>query len=147
MFSENHSIREVGAPIALASNTDSNSDIIDMTGWDGVVFIAPIEDSVATGVAHLKGEQNTANADSGMATLTGADATATCVVNDDLNNKLLVLDIYKPQERYVQAVRTSGTANIAFGTLIAILYTGRKSPVTDDSTILDVAAVVSPAES
>ena len=146
MLSENVSIREVGAPVAAASNTDSNSDIIDTTGWDGVVFIAPIEDSANTGVAHLKAEQNTANADSGMAALSGADATATSAADDDLNNKLLVLDVYKPLERYVQAVRTSGTANIAFGTLIAILYKGRKAPITDHSTVLDRAAVSGPAE-
>ena len=146
MFTENFKIMEVGAPIANASDTDSNSDIVDMAGWDGVCFIGSLTDSAATGVAHLKGEQNTANSDSGMAALTSADATATCVVNDDLNDQLLVLDIYKPLERYAQAVRTSATANIAFGTLIAILYRGRKGPITDDSSVLDTAAVISPAE-
>jgi hypothetical protein len=146
MFTENHKIMEVGAPVAAANNTDSNSDRIDMTGWDGVVFICPITDSVATGVAHLKAEQNTADSDSGMAALSGADATATCAENDDLNDKLLVVDVYKPQERYVQAVRTSGTANIAFGNVIAILYQGRVSPITADSSILDTAAAVSPSE-
>jgi len=54
MFSENHKIMEVSAPVSAANNTDSNTDIIDMTGWDGVCFIQPIEDSVSGGVAHLK---------------------------------------------------------------------------------------------
>lgn len=146
MFTENHKIMEVGAPVAAANNTDSNSDIIDMSGWDGVLFVQPIEDSVQGGVAHLKGEQDDANADGGMAALSGADATATSAANDDLNGKLLVLDIYKPLKRYVQAVRTSVTQNIAFGTMVAILYRGRKAPVTDDATVLDRAAVVSPDE-
>ncbi len=141
MLTENTSWREVGANIGAASNTDSNSDIIDMTGWDGVVFACAIEDSANTGVAHLKAEANTANSDTGMAAITSGDATATSAADDDLNGKLLVIDVYKPTKRYVQAVRTSGTANIAFGSLIAVLYRGRKFPVSEHSTIADLAAV------
>ena len=146
MFTENYKIMEVGAPVAAADDTDSNSDRIDMTGWDGVVFIAPVTDSVATGVATLKVEQNTADSDTGMAALSGASAAATCAVNDDLNDKLLVVDVYRPLERYVQGVRTSGTADIAFGTLIAILYNGKKLPPAEHASILELAAVAGPAE-
>lgn len=140
------SVREVGAPITAASNTDSNSDRIDMANWEGVVFIAAVTDSVATGVATLKVEQNSADSDTGMAALSGATATATCASNDDINDKLLVIDVYRPRERYVQAVRTSATANIAFGSVVAILYGPRVEPVSDHSTILDSAMVASPAE-
>lgn len=139
-------IGEVGAPVAAASSTDSNSDRLDMSGWDGVCFIAPVTDSVATGVATLTIEQNTADSDTGMAALSGAVATATSAADDDLNGKLLIVDVYRPKERYVQAVRTSGTANIAFGTLIAIRYKGQKFPVTADSTVLSGISVFSPAE-
>lgn len=139
-------IREVGAPVAAASDTDDNSDRIDMTGFEGVVFVCPITDSVATGVATLTIEQNTLDSDTGMAALSGATATDTCAVNDDLNNQLLVIDIKCPQERYIQAVRTSGTANIAFGTLTAILYNPRTMPVSEDDTVLDLTQVTGPAE-
>jgi len=145
-LSKNVEIREVGAPVALADDTDDNSDRIDMSGYEGVVFVAPITDSVDTGVATLTVEQNTLDSDSGMAALSGAQATKTSVENDDLNDQLLVVDVYRPQERYVQAVRTSKTANIAFGTLIAILYGRRKYPPTDHSTVLDSALVASPDE-
>jgi hypothetical protein len=141
MFTENCDIREVGAPIAAANNTDSNSDRIDMTGYEGIAFICPITDSVATGVAHLKIESNTIDSDSGMAIITGADSTATCAVHDDLNDKLLVTEVYRPLKRYVQAVRTSGTANIAFGNVIAILYKAHVMPPAEDATILDLVAI------
>ena len=143
---KNVSIREVCAPVAAGSSIDQNSDRIDMANWDGVVFITPITDSVATGVALMTIEQNTADSDTGMAALSGATATATSATNDDLNNTLLVVDIYRPRERYVQAVLTSTTANIAFGNTIAILYKGRKGPVSDDDTISQATLVVSPAE-
>ena len=37
-------IQEVGAPVAAAANTDQNSDRLDMSGWDGVMFIVSITD-------------------------------------------------------------------------------------------------------
>ena len=136
------SIREVGAPVAAASNTDSNSDRIDMSGYEGVIFITAITDSVDTGVAVLKAEGNSADSDTGMTLITGASSTATSAANDDLNDQLLIVSVNKPQSRYVQAVRTSATANLAFGSVIAILYGGKKLPESDHSTVLDSAAVV-----
>lgn len=139
-------VKEVCAPVSASDKINSNSDRIDMAGWDGVVFIVPITDSVATGVATLTIEQNTADSDSGMAALSGAVATATSAVNDDLNGKLLIVDVFRPRERYVQGVLTSGTANIAYGNMIAMLYKNRKQPVTEDTTVADSASVQSPAE-
>jgi hypothetical protein len=139
-------IRVVNAPIANASNTDDNSDRIDMQGWDGVVFITPVTDSAITGVAKLQVEQNTADQDAGMAALSGASATVTSAANDDLNDKALVVDVYRPRERYVQGVLTSTVANIAFGNTIAILYSGIKMPPAVHATILALTKKVSPAE-
>lgn len=146
-FIKNQIIAEVMAPVAAASNTDSNSDIIDTANCDGVVFIVPITDSVATGVATLKVEQNTANSDSGMAAISGALVTGTCTTSDDLNNQLLVVEVHKPRERYVQGVVTSATANIAFGNMIAVKYGERKMPITEDSTVIDSALAASAPES
>ena len=143
---KNVSVREVGAPVAAANNTDSNSDRIDMSGYEGVMFVCAVTDSVQNGVATLKVEQNTADSDSGMAALSGASATATSATNDDLNDQLLVVDVYRPTDRYVQAVRTSSAANIAFGSVVAILYGARELPHSDDTTVLDSALVASPAE-
>lgn len=145
-FLKNHKIQEVMAPVAAASDTDENSDILDMSGYDGVIFIVPITDSVATGVALLTIEQNTANSDTGMAALSGATATATCTVSDDLNNTLLIVDVYRPRERYVQGVVTSTTANIAYGNMIAIQYRGIKRPVTQPTSVQASTLVASPAE-
>ena len=143
---KNVKIQECMAPVSAGSSIDQNSDILDMSGYEGVMFIVPITDSAATGVATLTIEQNTANSDSGMAALSGATATATCTVNDDLNNTLLIVDVYKPLERYVQGVVTSATANIAYGNMIAIQYKVRKGPITQPSSVQASTLVVSPAE-
>jgi hypothetical protein len=141
-LSKNCVIAEVCAPVSASSSIDSNSDILDMAGYDGVVFIVPITDSAATGVATLNVQGNDSNSDSGMATLTGASATVTCVANDDVNGQLLIVDVYNPQDRYVQGNVTSSVANIAFGNMIAIKYNGKKFPITDDATVSDVTLVV-----
>lgn len=129
------------AAVAAAANTDQNTAILDMSGFDGVIFIAPITDSVAGGVATLKAESNTANSDSGMAAITGAEATVTCAVNDDVNGKLLIVDVYRPLKRYVQGVITSATQNIAFGDMIAIQYSGRVAPVSLAASVAAQAVV------
>lgn len=145
-FVKNNKIAEVMAPVAAGSSIDQNSDILDMAGFDGVVFIVPITDSAATGVATLTIEQNTANSDTGMAALSGATATATSATNDDLNNKLLIVDLYRPLERYVQGVVTSATANIAYGNMIAVQYKAAKDPITAAASVQASTLVVSPAE-
>ena len=130
-LSKQAAIARVGAGVALASNTDSNSDRLDMAGFDGVLFMCRIDDSVATGVAALGVEQNDADSDSGMAAISGAFASLTCAVNDDINGKYLIVDVFRPRKRYVQGVRTSATANIAFGEIWAIRYAGPpKLPVS-----------------
>jgi hypothetical protein len=137
---------EVLAPVTAGSSIDSDSDIIDMSGFDGVVFVTPITDSVATGVATLNVEQNSANSGSGMAALSGATATVTSASNDDVNGQLLIVDVYRPEERYLRANLTSATANIAYGNTIAMKYKSSKAPVAQGATVAASTLVVSPNE-
>lgn len=139
-LSDNLEIRVVGAPVAAGSTIDNNSSIIDMLDYESVVFVASITDSVATGVATLTIQANDANSDSGMAAVDGSAATVTCAVNDDVNGKALIAEAYHPAKRYVQATRTSATANIAYGDVIAILKP-RQSPAVNGATVADLAAV------
>jgi hypothetical protein len=135
-ITENLQIAYVGAAVANASNTDSNSTRIDMADYESVAFVCTITDCAATGVAVLKIEQNDTDADSGMTLVTGTDATITCAVNDDQNGKTLIAELRNPTKRYVQAVRTSATANIAFGEVIAIL-TPKRTTGAQHSTVAD----------
>lgn len=130
--------------VANASNTDDASAIVDTQGYDGVMFVASIIDSANTGVAKLIAEQNTANSATGMAALLGS-AQAASAADDDLNGKLLVVDVYRPMERYLRVKRQSATANIAFGDVLAILYHGRMGPPAWAGAVA-LAAASSPGE-
>ena len=131
-----------GALVTAASSTDSNSSRFDMAGFDGVLFWTTITDCVSGGVATLKVEENTADSDTGMTLITGASAAATSGANDDLNNTLLIVDVYRPRERYVQGVRVSATQNIAFGEIHAIRYKSRKGPITQSATTVSTSTFV-----
>jgi|GEM_PF-663428 len=144
-LNENVEVAYVGAAVSNASSTDSNSTRLDMQGWDGVLFVTTITDSTSTGVATLKVEQNTSDSDTGMAQITGASASVTCATNDDINGKILIVDVREPRQRYVQGVRTSATANIAFGEIHAIRYGPRLAPAALSSTAAAAAEVVSGA--
>jgi hypothetical protein len=135
-----------GKSLTAASNNDDNSTIIDMAGSEGVIFFTTITDCSASGEAILTIEENVDNADAGMTALKGAMVKATSIADDDLNGKVLVVDVYRPKKRYVQGVRTSATQNIAFGEIYAIRYGGKKLPVTEDSTIAASTSVTSPDE-
>src|SRR3546814_3898368 len=88
----------------------------------------------------LKVEGNDADSDSGMTAVTGATATVTCAVNDDVNNTLLAVEVRNPGYQYLQGVITSATANIAFGEMTVMLKP-RNVPVTQGDTVSDSVTV------
>jgi uncharacterized membrane protein len=142
-LTQNVLIAMVHAPVSATNTLDNNSTILDMAGWDGVVFIQPITDSATGGIATLVAQGSTTNADTYMATLTGASAAATSLTpGDDLNGLLLIVDVYKPLKRYIQGTITISAANIAYGNMIAIQYHGKLAPITDDATVAKRACVV-----
>lgn len=137
-LSTNVEIRVVGDPVAAGSTIDNNSSRIDMTDYETVMFIAPITDSVDTGVATLEIQSSDADSDDDMAVVDGTASTVTSAANDDINGTALVSEVYHPAKRYVQATRTSATANIAFGSVIAVLVP-RLKPSVNGATVSDLA--------
>lgn len=130
---------------AVAATTALDSDILDMSGYEGVLFLAMLGDVSDTSVLTLAAQQNTANSTSGMATLSGT-ATFTAGATD-ADSKVLALDVYRPRERYVRAYLTRTAANAVVGGVIAIQYGAGKRPVTPHASVIAYATTVEPAES
>ena len=128
-------------PHAAAGTTLLTSDAVDMEGYDGVVFIVPIEDSTDTGVITLTAQHDD-NSSFTSATAESDTATATSAADDDLNNMVLLLDYVKPTERYVRCTVTRATANFATGPIIAVKYKAAKAPVTQAAAEVADSAVV-----
>lgn len=126
-----------------AATTDVNSSTIDMANWEGVVFIAAVGALTATQVTQIKAQQGQLADASDMADLAGSN---TGPFADADGNKMLVLDLYQPQERYVRCVVDRGTANAVVDGVIAIQYGSRKAPTTHDTSVKATKFLQSPAE-
>ena len=138
-LSDNLEVRYVGALVAAGSAIDNNSTIIDMQNYESVMFVAAITDSVATGVATLTIQSSDANSDGAMAAVTGTAVSKTSATNDDINGTVLISEIYHPDKRYVQATRSSATANIAYGDIVAVLKP-RQKPSVNGATVSGLAS-------
>lgn len=129
---------------AVAAQTAVSSSILDMAGYDGVVFVAALGDVTTSCVLTLKAEQDDVNAAGGMASLTG-NATFTAGASD-ADNKLLIVDVIRPTKQYVRATLTRTAANAVVDGIFAIQYRSSSRPVTADSSVLASATIVDAAE-
>lgn len=119
---------------ATAAGTSAiNGTHVDMEGWDSVVFICLMGTLTATQVTSLKAQNGSQSNDSDQADITGA---VTPNAADADSNKALVLEVYRPQKRYVRPVVNRGTANAVIDGVVAIQYQGDKlPPAALDTTI------------
>ena len=126
-----------------ASATPSKGTIIDMDGYDSVCFVAAMQDVVDTSAVSLRAASAAVSDTAEMALLAGTvGGTATAVSFD---NKLLVLDVVNPPNRYVEAQLFHVTANAPFDGVIAILYNAKRTPTTQDATVVASGTIDSPA--
>lgn len=108
-----------------AGSTDLTSDSVDMAGFDGVLFIAHLGTLTAGQVTALRSQHSADDSTFGDI----ADG-ATGNAADGDGNKLLFVDVYRPQKRYVRVILDRATANAVLNGIIAIQYCGDKAPFT-----------------
>lgn len=130
-------VRVVNA--TAAGTSDINGSTLDMAGYDSVRFIALLGTLTATQVTLLKAQQGDASNLSDAADITGATTTA---AGDSDGNKMLILDVVRPQKRYVRCVVDRGTANAVVDGVIAELYNARVEAITADTTVSQQAISV-----
>lgn len=136
----------VHAPVAAGSSDVTDCDVIDMQGFDGVRFIVGFGAITAGAVTGIRAQQAAAKS-SDTALTSGADLEGTAVaIADDADSKLLILDIYKPRERYVQLHIDRATQNAVVDLAIAEKYGPRKLPVAEHADVAAQELHVSPAE-
>jgi hypothetical protein len=135
--------RQINATVAgVTVLTGPNS--FDMQGYDGVVFIAALGTLSATQVTFL-GAQGSADGTTWGAVGTAAAPTnliagaQTAAMADTDSNKLLVLDVFRPQQRYVRVVLYRGTANAVVDSVVAVRYEAKKLPTVQDATTVSAS--------
>lgn len=122
---------------ATAATTELVSDVLDMQGWSGVMFIALTGDVTDTCVLTLTAKGNSANSTSSPTPVTQASATFTAGATN-ADSKALVVDVYDPDPamRYMFASLTRTTANAVVGGIIAIQYQPHSKPTSQDATVI-----------
>lgn len=127
---------------AAAAQTELTTDVIDTADCDGVVFVAHLGDVSDGSVLGLVADDS----ETGVGAwddLEGPLAYTAGATNAD--NKLLILDVHKPERRYVRARLTRTTANAVVNGITAIKYGLRDVPKTQGSTVLASGLLANPA--
>ena len=130
------------AASAVAAQTEVLTSVLDMSGFDGVMFIALMGDVTATSVLTLTAKGNTASSTSSPTPVTQVATSAFTAGASDADDKALVVDVYDPMLRYAFASLTRTTANAVVNGIIAIQYTAEYKPTTQAATV--IAAAIGP---
>ena len=135
-LSKNVKITKVSAT-ASAGTSDVNGATLDMQGYDGVMFVASLGTAAAdNGIKAQQGEQSNMS--------DAADLAGTQVLSDGTQADL-VLDIYRPLERYVRAVAVRGTSS-TLEAMWAFQYAGSHKPDVNVTAAQAVELHISPSE-
>jgi len=140
---ENQKITRVLNGVA-AGQTTQTSSVIDMKEFDSVTFIALLGDVDNTSALELVAQHGDAANGSDAADVETATVTHTADATD-ADNKVLAVEVVRPQHRYVRAKLVRGTADAVIDGIIAIQTGPMRMPVTHDATtVLDTAQALSP---
>lgn len=136
-------IKLVKALDYASGTSDRNGATLDMQGYEGVLMVVHFA-AVATGATvAIKAQQGAASNLSDAADLTGTSIT----VADDDDNQIFVIDLYRPQERYVRVVVDNDATNASAQSAVYYQYGPRKLPVSNNVTdAVTTETHVSPAE-
>jgi len=128
--------------VAAGTGT-TNGSSVDMQGYESAMFILAIGAIDATGTVDLKvqGSSDDGSADA-FADLTGTKVSYTAT--DD--NKLAIVEVVNPVERYLRPVVVRSTANSVIDGCVSVLFGARKAPTTQGSTIVANELHIGPAE-
>jgi hypothetical protein len=121
---------------AAAAQTDLTTDVLDMSGFDGVMFIALTGDVTSGSVLTLTAKANSANSVSSPTPVTQKATGAVTAGATDSDSKVLLVDVYKPTLRYVFAVLSRTTQDAIVGGIVAIQYGAKSKPTTQAASVI-----------
>lgn len=126
-------MRQVSSSIQvrLASNavaagtTAVVGSTIDTLGYEDVTIVATLGTITSTGVPTLKAQGGAASDGTDKADIAGSAKAG----NDTQSNKLMVLEIHRPKQRYITPVLLRATANVVVQSIHVLLSNPSQIPV------------------
>lgn len=142
MLSEEVKITQAITPAAGAAGANEVlGATIDMQGFDGVMMVVAFGAIVTGAVTTIKAQQDSDPAMETVADLAGSEQT----VADSDDNKVFVIDLGRPNERYVRLAVERATQNATIGSAIYYQYRARVRP-PGHGTGVNVERWTAPAE-
>ncbi len=128
---------------AVAAGSDvQTSSTVDLSGYEGCLFIAAFGTLTAGQVTSIEAHQSDVSG-SGFTALLG---TKTGPLADGDSNDCLQLDVYRPRERYLRCIVNRATQNAVIDGVWAVLYGAKKEQPALDATVRFREEHQSPAE-
>lgn len=110
---------KITTALDYASGTaDRTGAVLDMNGYQGVMMVVKFATIATGGTNSIKAQQGAAANLSDAADLLG---TAQTIADDD-DNQIFVIDLYRPQERYVRLYVDKDTVNACAESAVYIQY-------------------------
>lgn len=132
-----------------AGVTARKADIIDMTNYDGVMFIYEFGTIIEAGTLDCYVGGDAANNTATMTRLLTTTAHTVTAANAALTQSCVVVDIYQPDpvlHRYLEAVADPSDQNAVILGITAIQYNGRVHPDTQPASTLKSTFLQTPGE-
>ena len=129
---------------AVAGVTTLTSDVVDMSGFDGLVFLAALGDVLDTGVNVLQAQQSDVGDGSGMVNIAASVVSFTAGASD-ADNKLMLLEIARPTKRFLRVTLARSVANTVLDGIFSFQSSPAEAPVTQHSSVLVKGFELSPS--
>lgn len=127
-----------------AGQTTQNSSGVDCKDFDTAAFIIALGAITATGVVTVKAQQSS---DDGNTDPYADLIDASVAFADTDGNKLAILEIAKPQKRYVRVSIARTAANSALDGVLALQGDAKAVPVAQDAnTVVETLLKLAPAQ-
>jgi hypothetical protein len=123
-------VQAVTIAAGAAGSSPVNGTAIDMSGYEGVLFVVQFGPIVSGAVTSIKVQQDVTSAMSTAADIAG---TAQTVADTD-DDKVFYVDLKRPREDFVRLVVSRGT-QAATCAAMAYLYGSRQKPVTHGTNV------------
>lgn len=130
-----------------AGQTKRTSSIIDMSGYEGVMFIAGLGTIIENGTVDVYCEENSVNSTGGMARIPSSTVALTVTAGMAAKTQSCILvDVFQPKEQFVQCNVTPATSNAVILGVVAIQYKGKNKPSVQDASVIATNFFQSPSE-
>lgn len=129
-----NNVIDVVEPAAAAAQTALESDVVNLSGFQGVTFVALLNDVSDGSVITLTLFHGTLENGSDMEATDIAATFTAGATNAD--SKALAVEGFNPTKQYAQARLTRTTANAVVGGILAIRHHPKTAPVTQGATVI-----------